>query len=421
MRRYLSLAERLESPPYRQGWILEAALLYGETVRALAQALRERPLQSRGLQAFAAYLARYIQAPPFRTLVAQAQEVKAALDEVRYLVLVQDGQFKVQRYQGEPPYSPEIAQVFARFSQGPAEGPTIEVPERSTMGHIEIKILEFVAQLYPEPFAALARFCAERTPFLDEKIRAFEREIQFYLAYRDFIADFRRSGLPFCYPEVSPTSKEEVVRDGFDLALAQAQRYREGKIVRNDVTLSGSERVLVVTGPNQGGKTTFARMVGQLHYLASLGLPVPARAARLYLPDRIFTHFEQREDITNLRGKLEDDLVRIHAMLDQATSASLFILNEIFASTTVQDALFLSQKVMERLEALDALAVWVTFLDELATHSPKTVSMVAQTHPEDPTRRTFKVVRQPPTGLAHALSLARKHGLTYEQIRERLP
>lgn len=108
-------------------------------------------------------------------------------------------------------------------------------------------------------------------------------------------------------------------------------------------------------------------------------------------------------------------------MLLQASPRSLFILNEIFTSTTLQDAVFLSKKIITQLLEKDALCVWVTFLDELASLSEKTVSMVAQVDPADPTIRTFQVVRKPADGLSYALSLAHKYRLTYEQIRERLP
>ncbi len=126
------------------------------------------------------------------------------------------------------------------------------------------------------------------------------------------------------------------------------------------------------------------------------------------------------ETVRSLRSKLEDDLVRIHEMLAQATSNSLFVLNEIFFATTLQDALFLSKEIMRRLLDLDVIGVWVTFLDELTSWEEKTVSMVAMVDPHDPAIRTFQIVRKDADGLAYARSLAYKHRLTYAQIRERV-
>jgi DNA mismatch repair ATPase MutS len=95
-------------------------------------------------------------------------------------------------------------------------------------------------------------------------------------------------------------------------------------------------------------------------------------------------------------------------------------MNEIFASTTLQDALFLSKKIMEKISQMDLVCVWVTFLVELASFNNKTVSMVAETAPENPTRRTFKIIKKNADGLSYAISIAQKYRLTYDHLIKRI-
>jgi DNA mismatch repair protein MutS len=251
-------------------------------------------------------------------------------------------------------------------------------------------------------------------------VERFYRELQFCLAYLDYLRPMRAAGLSLCYPDLTGESKEIFARDTFDLTLAAKLAVTGKAVITNEFHLNDPERVIVVSGPNQGGKTTFARTFGQLHHLASTGCPVPGTAARLFACDQILTHFERVEDISNLTGKLEDDLLRIQHTLREATTDSIVIMNEIFTSTTVNDARFLGESVMTKVIDLDLLCVYVTFVDELASLGPSVVSMASTIVPENPAERTYKIVRKPADGLAYALALAAKHRVTYRQLKERL-
>jgi DNA mismatch repair protein MutS len=420
VRRALAGAEQNAEDLHKERRLLDAADVYCRAVASLRAGLAPAALASRGLLGFRQYLEEYGTSAAFISLVAETQAQCEALAVVRYNLHLDAGQVTVSRYGGESDYSVEIEEAFARFPRAASKRYLTGFRDRPNLDAVEARIFEAVVRLYPRVFADLDRFCGRNLPFLDECLERFEREVQFYLAVLEYLEPLQRAGLSFCYPRVSDRPGDEFARGSFDLALAAKLNRRADLPVCNDFHLSGPERVIVVTGPNQGGKTTFARMFGQLHYLAALGCPIPGREARLLLADQILTHFERQEGAGNQRGRLEDELRRAQEILQRATAHSVVIMNEGFTSTTLGDARFIGTKVLERVLSLGSLGVYVTFVDDLAALGEATVSMVGQVDPSDPSLRTYRIIRQPASGMAHAAAIADKYGLGYERLKERL-
>lgn len=420
VRQRLNQSAQLWHPLQQQGWLIYAAQAYCDAMTALHHSLTQAAPAAPGLRGFAGQVARYVDGVAFATLAAGAADVQARLHSIRYAVHIHDLRVHVERYDGAADYSTGVAETFARFATGPGKDYRARFPEFPDMGHVEERILECVARLYPAEFALLDDFCTRNKHFIDAAVARFEQEIHFYLSYLDFIGKFGAAGLTFSYPEIT-TQPGVVVADGaFDLALADKSLRDGTTVVCNDFQLSGTERIFVVTGPNQGGKTTFAKTIGQCAYLASLGCPVPGTRAAFTLPDVIYTHFERQETLSTLHGKLDDELLRIHQILLRATAASMIVMNESFASTTVDDALLIGTEVLRRMARLRCVAVYVTFLDELSHLDTGCVSMVGDVAPDDPTRRTFSFTRRPADGLAYAAALADKYGLDHDALLARL-
>lgn len=417
IRATLKLKVGLENNYLTKGALFEKALVYTEALEQLYKTLDQLPLKSKGLLLFKEYVLDYFNSSEFKKLDEEVNELRKRFDSIEYCMYIKGTSIRVQKYQDEDSLTDEITETFKKFREDSVKSYSknlIEAPEEK---RIEIEIIQLVSKLYPQEFKSLEKFCIENENFDNDVLLRFSKEIQFYIGWIEGTELLRGERLKFNIPEVVNNKESLYLNDFFDIMLATKNPQA---VVPNSITLSSPERILVITGPNQGGKTTFARAFGQAHYLASLGLDIPGSSSKIYLADQILTHFEKEESIETLNGKLLDELERLHQLKEKATKDSIIIINEIFASTTTKDAIELGFHMMDFLSELMAISVVVTFLDELSMHGEETVSLMTTIESEDSHKRTYKIIRKKADGHAFAFDIQKKYSLTSIDLERRL-
>lgn len=410
----------MENNAMTKGQFLNAAVKYIVALQDFEEKAQELGMQSGALKGFAEYLTELFATPGWKAFLEQTVKVRRAFDEANYCLLIKNSTIKLRKYEGQEDEGEYVRRLFDKFAQGQTQEYTHKLNENAIAYHVESGILEVLVKMYPDEFKDLAALCKDQVHFLDKTAERFGLEMQFYFSYIGYIAPIKKRGMLFNCPKFAEKGERIEAAECFDLALAHNRLSELEMPVTNGFYLEQPERIIVISGPNQGGKTTFARSIGQMTHLSRIGLPVAGAAACLKKVNAIFTHFEKEENVENGAGKLMDDLVRIKPMLEQADENSFFVINEIFASTTLDDATAISKKVMEKLIGIGAMAVWVTFIDEMASFGPETVSMMSTVKPDSTQTRTFHIERKEADGLAYAMYIAKKHALSYEQLKGRL-
>ena len=200
MREHLAQAEKLHYALQKQAWFLDAVEIYCQAVRSLAEELGGLDVTSGGLQGLRDYLAWYAASEGFTSLAAQTRALKEALARVRYTVRTNGARVTVSNYEGEPDYSVQVEETFAKFKQGAVTSYLVRLPDSADMNHVEAQILDRVAWLNPDVFGTLAAYCGRRRDYLDATVGRFDREVQFYLAYLELIGPLKAAALPVLLP-----------------------------------------------------------------------------------------------------------------------------------------------------------------------------------------------------------------------------
>lgn len=411
----LAYGRQAHHPAQRDKYAVDGAALYCEAVRRLLKEAGSLPISSAGLKGFLDALDAYVREEGFLRLETAVRSAKEKVESIRYGLRIEQGCVYVDFDRDGADYG----QAFERDLRpadspeaGQEERPGIRLFRQAELSPLEALIMNALAKRHVQTFRELNQAAALASAVPEETVGRFVKEIRFYFRSLDLMKRLRAEGFSFAYPEFSG-SGEIAVRGAYDLALA----ITTPAVVPNDFTLSAEERGVIVTGANQGGKTTFARSIGQIAVLAALGLPVPCEYASIKLYDGIFSQFSEPEDITAQNGKLKEELLRLKPILRMAGRDSLVILNELFSSATVQDGMDMAEITLSRLTAVFSHIVFVTHIDALV--SPGMVSMVAKVGEKDG-ERLYRIERAPADGRAYAASIAAKYHLTSGEIRGRI-
>lgn len=253
-------------------------------------------------------------------------------------------------------------------------------------------------------------------------------EFVFYRGAVKLIGSLREKGYPMVRPVICPRGGHyRKIRGLYNPELAL--RGDEERVVANDFQSSRDDSCFLVTGPNNGGKTTFLRALGIAQYLTQLGLYVPAEKAVMGIGSAIHTHFPKLETRSGGMGRFAEEADRLKRLITRLKPDGLVLLNETLSSTNMEEAAYIARDILKVLADRRGLTVFVTHLNSLARPPAKGEEayrsgikcLVAQIDREGDgaPRPNYRIVPAMPDGRSYALEMARKYGLAPDQLLPR--
>ena len=213
------------------------------------------------------------------------------------------------------------------------------------------------------------------------------------------------AGAPVCMPD--PIEDPEPAFSTMGLYDPGLRLTIDGPVVGNDVAADGA-RIVVITGANGGGKSTFLRAVGVGYLMLHAGMYVAAERLSASVRSSVLTHFTREEDAAMERGKLHEELGRLRAVIDACSSDSLVLLNESFSSTNEREGAEIARQVVTAL-ADGGVTVWfVTHNHQFAAdllRADLSGIRFLRAERRDGAERSFRITESPPEATSHGMDL----------------
>ena len=281
-------------------------------------------------------------------------------------------------------------------------GYTFYLAERDEAG------AQIVSEIRQRGISRVATTLAQSADHVLSFFKALRTELAFYVGCLNLHARLISKEEPVCFPVPRPAGERRLSFSGlYDVCLSLQSDCR---VVGNDLIADGNN-LTVITGANQGGKSSFLRSVGLAQLMMQCGIFVGARSFVAELCPGIVTHYKREEDATMKSGKFDEELGRMSGIIDHINPNTLLLLNESFAATNVREGSEIARQIVSALLENHIKVFYVTHLYEFArdwfdTKTQGTMFLRAERKPDG--TRTFRIIEGEPLETSYGEDLYRR-------------
>jgi DNA mismatch repair ATPase MutS len=251
----------------------------------------------------------------------------------------------------------------------------------------------------------VANALAQSTDHILSFFQMLRTELAFYIGCLNLHAQLAQLGEPICFPVPAPAGKRTLSFSNLhDVSLALSM---DKAVVGNDLSANHKD-IVVITGANTGGKSTFLRSIGLAHLMMQAGMFVSAESFASEVCDGLFTHYKREEDASMESGKWDEELSRMSEIVDNVKSNSLLLFNESFGSTNEREGSEIASQIVNALLDRDVKVFFVTHLYHFAHYlfarrSSNAAFLRAERRPDG--TRPFKLAEAEPLQTSYGTDL----------------
>ncbi len=273
---------------------------------------------------------------------------------------------------------------YIEISRGQSDAAPADYIRRQTLKNAERFITPELKEFEDKALSAKSRALAREKSLYDELLEIINDDLTALQVSAASVSELdvlntlaeRAINLNFCRPTLMDESGIEISGGRHPVV----EQVIDDPFVANDLSLDDNQRMLIITGPNMGGKSTYMRQNALITLLAHIGSFIPAASAKIGMVDRIFTRIGSSDDLAGGRSTFMVEMTETANILHNATDRSLVLMDEVGRGTSTFDGLSLAWACAEHLaNHVKAFTLFATHYFEL-TELPNQIASVANVH-----------------------------------------